>query len=63
MRPPVGRLPATLVLSCCAGWHAHLGILLARLRSEEPEPFQPVYLRRLPVYQQQATRHLGAQPK
>jgi len=57
------RLPTALMPSCCAGWHTHLGILLPRLRSEEPEPFQPVYLRRLPVYQQQATRHLGAQPE
>lgn len=55
------RLPAGLVANFGAGWHTHLGILLARLRQEAPEPFLPVYRRLLPMYAQQAEPQAGAQ--
>jgi hypothetical protein len=34
-----------------AGWHTHLGILLARLSGAEPEPFHPVFQRVLAHYE------------
>ncbi|MEK7405121.1 MAG: SRPBCC family protein [Acidobacteriota bacterium] len=49
------RLPPPVLPNCAAGWHTHLGILLKRLRGEEPEPFLPVYERLLPMYTYLAT--------
>ncbi|MFO1169715.1 MAG: SRPBCC family protein [Hyphomicrobiaceae bacterium] len=51
------RLPdRNLMLKVSAGWHAHLDILLARMRGEEPAPFwdhwqqlQKDYDKRLPA--------------
>lgn len=48
------RLPTDMMPRFCAGWHTHLGILRARLRGDEPEPFLPVFQRLLPGYEQQA---------
>lgn len=45
-----------MLLNVSAGWHAHLDILLARLRDDRPQPFWPAwqslkqeYVRRLPA--------------
>ena len=48
------QLPTALVPGFGAGWHTHLGILLARLRGEQPEPFLAVFRRLLPIYAQRA---------
>jgi uncharacterized protein YndB with AHSA1/START domain len=50
------RLPAALKPKFGAGWHTHLGILVARLRGEEPEPFLAVYQRVLPLYSREAAK-------
>jgi uncharacterized protein YndB with AHSA1/START domain len=56
------RLPTAFLANCGAGWHTHLGILLARLRGEQPEPFLSVYRQLLPAYVEQvATLEAGAQ--
>ena len=47
------HLPAQSFAAHGAGWHAHLDMLAARLRSETAEPFLSVYKRVLPEYEEQ----------
>lgn len=48
------RLPTELLSKIGAGWHAHLGMLLARLYREEPEPLPSSFPHLLSRYEQQA---------
>jgi uncharacterized protein YndB with AHSA1/START domain len=48
------RLPTELLSKYAAGWHTHLGLLIARMRREDPEPLLPAFNRLLPRYEQQA---------
>jgi uncharacterized protein YndB with AHSA1/START domain len=48
------RLPAASVPDCLAGWHAHLGILEARLRGVRPEPLLTTFTELQPVYARMA---------
>jgi uncharacterized protein YndB with AHSA1/START domain len=56
------QLPAALMPGFGAGWHTHLGILLARLRGEQPEPFLAVFRRLLPIYARQAAAPRRSNP-
>ena len=56
------HLPAALMPGFGAGWHTHLGILLARLRGEQPEPFLAVFRRLLPIYARQAAAPRRSNP-
>lgn len=47
------RLPTELLSKTGAGWHAHLGVLLARLYKEEPEPLLSSFPYLLSKYRQQ----------
>jgi uncharacterized protein YndB with AHSA1/START domain len=55
-------LSAALMPGFGAGWHTHLGILFARLRGEQPEPFPAVFRRLLPIYAQQAAAPRRSNP-
>ena len=47
------RLPnRNYMLRVSAGWHAHLGVLVARVRGEEPEPFWDGWKRLTEEYDQ-----------
>jgi uncharacterized protein YndB with AHSA1/START domain len=48
------RLPAASLPDCLAGWHTHLGILAARLRGEQPQPFPATFSELRPVYARMA---------
>lgn len=48
------RLRTAMITKFGAGWHTHLGVLLARMSGQEPEPFLPVFHRLLPHYEQHA---------
>jgi uncharacterized protein YndB with AHSA1/START domain len=56
------HLPTALMPGFGAGWHTHLGILLARLRGEQPEPFLDVFRGLLPIYERQAAAPRPSNP-
>ncbi|MCX6633853.1 MAG: SRPBCC family protein [Acidobacteria bacterium] len=56
------QLPTALMPGFGAGLHTHLGILHARLRGEQPEPFLAVFRRLLPIYAQQVAAPRRSNP-
>jgi uncharacterized protein YndB with AHSA1/START domain len=47
-------LAEPLLARCGAGWHAHLEILEARLKGEEPPAFQETFKSLTPIYEARA---------